>query len=136
MAPVVVLLVAIGGVVAPGAGATNFESQPLRPAGQLPLIPLSPVSQQNAIRVAKEYLDLSGYSRSGLINQLIYEGFSLEDATYAVDNITVDWNVQAARTAKEYLDMSGYSHSGLVNQLMYEGYTPAQAEYGVTAAGL
>ena len=42
---------------------------------------------------------LSGFSRSGLIDQLKYEGFSTEDATVAVDSITVDWNEQAARKA-------------------------------------
>jgi hypothetical protein len=79
---------------------------------------------------------MSGYSRQGLIEQLEYEGFSTEDATYAVDHITVDWYEQAARTAKDYLDMSGYSRQGLIEQLEYEGYTPAQAEYGVAAVGL
>lgn len=99
-------------------------------------IALSPASQQNAVRSAEDYLDMSGFSRHGLIEQLEYEGFSTEDASFAVDHITVDWNVQAARSAKDYLDMSGFSHSGLVDQLVYEGFTPAQAEYGVAAAGL
>ncbi|WP_202409606.1 Ltp family lipoprotein [Halobacillus litoralis] len=35
--------------------------------------------------MAQDYLDYSSFSRSGLIDQLIYEGFSTEDATYAVN---------------------------------------------------
>jgi hypothetical protein len=128
------VLLALSGVAAGGAQAAPFEpGLPLSPLGQLPL---SPASQQNAVRSAEDYIDMSGFSRQGLIKQLEYEDFSTEDATFAVDHITVDWNVQAARSAKDYLDMSGFSHSKLVAQLEYEGFTPAQAEYGTTAAGL
>ncbi|OBA78917.1 hypothetical protein A5633_17565 [Mycolicibacterium elephantis] len=79
---------------------------------------------------------MSGFSRQGLIRQLKYEGFSTEDATYAVDHITVDWFEQAARSAKDYMEMSGFSRQGLIEQLEYEGYTPAQAVYGAAAVGL
>jgi hypothetical protein len=101
-----------------------------------PGLPLSPASQQNALRAAKEYLDMTAYSHDGLIKQLEYEHYSAEDATYAADNVNADWNQQAAKAAKQYLDMTAYSHDSLVNQLEYEGYTATQAEYGVTAAGL
>ncbi|WP_240954918.1 Ltp family lipoprotein [Rhodococcus sp. 105337] len=74
------------------------------------------------------------FSRSGLINQLEYEGFSTADATYAVDRLDVDWDRQAKRSAEQYLDMTSFSLSGLVEQLEYEGYTRAQAEYGANAA--
>ncbi|MFV8301017.1 Ltp family lipoprotein [Mycolicibacterium fortuitum] len=102
----------------------------------IPLEPVSTASQRNAVRSAKGYLDYSAFSRQGLIEQLEYEGFSAADATFAVDSIAVDWNVQAAKAAKAYLDYSGFSRSGLIDQLEYEGYTPAQAAYGATAAGL
>ncbi|OBK28910.1 hypothetical protein A5634_19645 [Mycobacterium asiaticum] len=94
------------------------------------------MSQQNAVAKAKEYLSMSAFSRTGLIDQLEYEGFSTEDATYAVNTIAVDWNQQAAKKAKEYLSMSAFSRSGLLDQLAYEGFTPAQAQYGVAATGL
>jgi hypothetical protein len=102
----------------------------------LPLEPASTVSQRNAVRTAKDYLDYSAFSRKGLIEQLEYEGFSTEDATFGVDHITVDWNEQAAKAARAYLDYSGFSRGGLIDQLEYEGFTPSQAAYGVTAAGL
>lgn len=102
----------------------------------VPLGPVSTVSQRNAVRTAKDYLDYTAFSRTGLIQQLEYEGFSTADATFAVDSIAVDWNQQAAKAAKAYLDYSGFSRSGLIDQLEYEGYTPTQAAYGATAAGL
>jgi hypothetical protein len=102
----------------------------------IPLEPASTVSQRNAVRTAKDYLDYTAFSRTGLVRQLEYEGFSTDDATFAVDHIAVDWNEQAAKAAKDYLDYSGFSRSGLIDQLEYEGFTPAQAAYGVTAAGL
>jgi len=91
-------------------------------------------SQQNAIRSAQQYLEISAFSRSGLIDQLEYEGFSTEDATFAVDSLNVDWNEQAARSAEQYLEMTSFSLSGLIDQLVYEGFTHAQAEYGANAA--
>jgi hypothetical protein len=94
------------------------------------------ISQQNALRAAGDYLDFSAFSRPGLIHQLEYEKYSTEDATWAVDRVTVDWNAQAAKSAKTYLDFSSFSRSGLVEQLLYEGFTPEQAEYGVSTTGL
>ncbi|WP_405160654.1 Ltp family lipoprotein [Nocardia sp. NBC_01499] len=91
-------------------------------------------SQGNAIRSAQQYLDYSAFSRSGLIHQLEYEGFSTADATFAVDSLNVDWNEQAAKSAKQYLEYTSFSRSGLIDQLVYEGFTRAQAEYGVNAA--
>ncbi len=93
-----------------------------------------PASQTNAVRKAESYLDFSAFSRSGLIAQLEYEGFSNADATYAVDTVRVDWNEQAAKKAASYLEFSAFSRQGLVDQLLYEGFTPAQAEHGVGTA--
>ena len=94
------------------------------------------VSQQQAIDKAAEYLDLTSFSRSGLIEQLEYEGFSKADATYAADNIEVDWMEQAAAKAAEYLDLTSFSRSGLIEQLQFDGFTPKQAAHGADAVGL
>jgi uncharacterized protein YodC (DUF2158 family) len=90
--------------------------------------------QENALRTAENYISMSGFSRSGLIEQLEFEGHSTSDATFAVDHLNVDWNEQAARSAESYLSMSGFSRTGLVEQLMFEGYTRQQAEYGADKA--
>jgi hypothetical protein len=93
------------------------------------------VGQQNALRAGADYLGFSAFSRSGLIAQLEYEGYSTDDASWAVDRLNVDWNEQAAEAAQDYLAFSSFSRSGLIAQLEYEGYTHEQAEYGVTQAG-
>lgn len=41
--------------------------------------------QSNAARSARQHLDLSGFSRSGLIEQLQYEGYSADQAAYGAD---------------------------------------------------
>lgn len=94
------------------------------------------VSQENALGSAESYLSFSAFSRSGLIAQLEFEKYSTADATWAVDNVSVDWNEQAARSAQSYLDFSSFSRSGLIDQLMFESYTRSQADYGVSQVGL
>lgn len=97
--------------------------------------PSPTTGEKNALRTAREYLNISAFSYSGLIHQLEYEGYSTEEATYAADNCNANWNEQAAKSAKEYLDISSFSRQGLIDQLIYEGYTQEQAEYGVTQNG-
>jgi len=92
--------------------------------------------QNNAIRSAKQYLSMTGFSRNGLIHQLSSdagEGFDVSDATIAVDSMNIDWNQQAVRSAKQYLNMMGFSCKGLIKQLSSsagEKYTVDQATYG------
>ena len=93
------------------------------------------LGQRNAIGTAEDYLDYTAFSRTGLISQLEFEGFSAEDAAFAVDRVAPDWNAQAALTAQNYLDYSTFSRQGLIDQLVFEGYSAAEAEFGVTAVG-
>lgn len=82
------------------------------------------------------------FSRAGLLEQLTSsygEGYSVSDGTYAVDNVRVDWNEEAAEAARSYLDTMPFSRAGLIEQLTSsygDQYTPAQAEYGVNSVGL
>ncbi len=98
--------------------------------------PMVTVSQKNAIQKAKDYLSFSAFSKKGLIDQLMFEGFSRKDSTYAVNHINVNWNKQAAKKAKNYLRFSSFSRSGLIDQLLFEGFTQSQAVYGVNKTGL
>ena len=116
-------LIAISGVAAGGAQADTH-------------LPLSPASQENAVRKAQDFLREDNFSHKGLVEQLEYDHFSADDAEYAVSSIPVDWNAQAAGKAKSFLKEDSFSHEGLVEQLEYDGFTASQAEYGVTAAGL
>lgn len=93
------------------------------------------LGEQNAYKKALSYLDYTAFSYSGLINQLEFEGFSTEEATYGADNCGADWNEQAAKKAQSYLEYTSFSRDGLIQQLEYEGFTREQAEYGVSAVG-
>ena len=96
--------------------------------------------QKNAVRSAKQYLSMTGFSRNGLIHQLSSdagEGFDVSDASIAVDSMNIDWNQQAVRSAKQYLNMMGFSCKGLIKQLSSsagEKYTVDQATYGAKHA--
>jgi hypothetical protein len=100
------------------------------------------VSQNNAVRSAKQYLSISGFSRTGLISQLSSDagdGYDVADATVAVDSLSIDWNEEAVRSAKQYLSISGFSCKGLISQLSSsagDGYTVSQATYGAKQAGV
>lgn len=93
--------------------------------------------QENAIEQAESYLDGQGFSRQGLIDQLSSEyadGFSVADATFAVDHIDVDWNAEAVEQAKSYLDGQAFSRQGLIDQLSSsyaDQFTVEQATYAV-----
>jgi hypothetical protein len=97
--------------------------------------------QKNAQRSAIAYLELSGFSRAGLIDQLSSEygdQYRVQDATVAVDSLNVDWNAQAARSAAQYLKLMGFSCAGLIDQLSSkygDQYTRAQADFGAKHAG-
>lgn len=93
------------------------------------------MGQKQAVGKAEDYLSFAAFSRQGLIDQLVFEGFSEADAAFAVDYIAPDWNEQAAKKAQEYIDMTSFSRQGLIEQLVFEGFTQPQAEYGVTAVG-
>lgn len=91
--------------------------------------------EKNALERAKKYLDYSAFSYSGLIDQLEYEGYTNQEATYAADNCGADWNVQAEKRAEKYMEYSSFSRSGLIDQLEYEGFTHSQAVHGAESVG-
>jgi hypothetical protein len=115
------------------------EAKPVKPkaAAKPPT-----VAQEQAIESAQGYIEMSGFSRAGLIEQLSSsagEGFKKADAVYAVNHINVDWNAEAVESAKGYLEMGGFSRSGLIEQLSStagEKFTLKQAKYAVKKVGL
>lgn len=97
--------------------------------------------QKNAVRSAKQYLSVQGFSRDGLIKQLSSDygdRYAVSDATAAVDSLSVDWNKEAVKSATQYLSIQGFSCKGLIHQLSSsfgDGYTVSQATYGARQAG-
>jgi hypothetical protein len=107
-----------------------------------PAEPELTAGQENALGSAKSYLEISGFSRLGLIEQLSSsagDGYSKADATYAADHVGANWNEQAVRSAKSYLEITNFSRSGLIQQLSSSAgdkYTRAQATYAADKVGL
>ncbi len=97
--------------------------------------PALTMSQENALQTAQSYLSMMGFSRTGLMGQLEFEGYSTEDATFAVDSAGADWSAEAAEKAKSYLDMMAFSRQGLYDQLAFEGFSPEEIEAGLAAVG-
>ncbi len=99
-------------------------------------------SQQNAVAAAKEYLSSQAFSQQGLIDQLSSsagDGYSVSDATVAVDSLTVNWDAEAVQDAKQYLQNQSFSCQGLIQQLSSSAgdqFTEAQAQYAATKVGL
>lgn len=120
---------------APESAPEPEESVVEREPEPEPAEPAMTMGQEQAIGKARDYLAYSAFSRQGLIDQLVFEDFSTDDATFAVDHIAPDWDEQAAKKAEDYLNYSSFSRQGLIEQLVFEGFTQAQAEHGATAVG-
>ena len=111
------------------------EAKPKPPAQ--PAEPEMTSGQENALESAQNYVDMSGFSKKGLIQQLSSsagEGFSRADATFAAKHVDVNWKEEAVESAQGYLDMGSFSREGLIEQLSSsagEGFTLAQAQYAV-----
>jgi Host cell surface-exposed lipoprotein len=115
-------------------GAEQVEKSEPAPEPE-PAEPEMTSGQENALESAQSYIDMSGFSRKGLIQQLSSaagEGFSKADATFAANHVDVNWKDEAVESAQSYLDMQSFSKDGLIEQLSSsagEGFTLAQAQY-------
>ena len=145
------LLVSLGAVLIFVVGAASISnmsksepqqietssSSPLAtlPAESTTLETLETLGEANARQKAEDYLAFSAFSKSGLIDQLIFEGFTRDEAVYGVNHISVDWNEQAAKKAAQYMSFQSFSANGLIQQLIFEGFTKRQAAYGAVMVG-
>jgi hypothetical protein len=98
--------------------------------------------QHQAVEAAEQYLQMGGFSRLGLIQQLDSSsgnGFPESVAKFAVRHVKVNWDRQAAEAAKGYMQQGGFSYSSMVQQLdspYGNDFTYRQAVYGAKAVGL
>jgi hypothetical protein len=130
---------------APATTVTPTTVPPTTPAPTAPPTtkPSLTLSQENVVEAAQQYLSEGmGFSQAALIKQLSSQygnGYSVADATVAVNSLNVDWNAQAVLSAKNYLKTEPFSCTALVNQLSSAygaQFTLAQAQYGAKAAGI
>lgn len=90
------------------------------------------LSQKNSRQKAEDYLAYQAFSRKGLIAQLVYEGFSKDDAAYGADAVKADWSEQAKLKAESYLSNQAFSAKGLGDQLKFEGFDDTQVSYAMS----
>jgi hypothetical protein len=109
----------------------TVPSEPVVAPAPAPAAPEVSREFRNALGSANDYLNYTSFSKSGLYDQLVYEGFPEDAVQYAVDNVVTDWNANALQTAMDYLDYSSFSDQGLYDQLIYEGYSAEQAQYAI-----
>lgn len=94
-------------------------------------------SELNALNKAQSYSDHQYMSKNRLYQQLISsygEGFSAEEAQYAIDHVKADWNYNALQKGKSYYTRQNMSKSRVYQQLVSpygENFTPEQAQYAV-----
>lgn len=91
--------------------------------------------QKNALKKAETYSETLHMSKKGIYNQLTseIEGFTEEDAQYAIDNLDVDWKQNALEKAKSYQQTLSMSKNAIYNQLTseIEGFTEEEAQYAI-----
>lgn len=112
----------------PAAKTTVAAAKKIAPKSQLT------DEQEQAVGKANDYLAFTNFSKTGLIKQLAYDGFSTKDATVAVNTMKVDYNVQATKKGISYLQLTHFSKAGLIRQLKYDGFTTFQARLGAEGA--
>ncbi len=86
-------------------------------------------TQREAAESAQEHLEV-GISRPKLIKVLTDEGYTEEDAIYAVDIFGIDWMEMARGTAEFYTYYMPFSYQGLIDHLKYMEFTDEEAQYG------
>ena len=93
--------------------------------------------QKNALKKAESYSKLMHMSKSRIYEQLTSEygeGFTAEEAQYAMDNLVADWNKNALEKAKSYQKTMNMSKSRIYEQLTSEygeGFTAEEAQYAI-----
>lgn len=105
----------------------GFLSTPISPR------PAAASEETQALAQAKLYIMYIAYSRQGLIDQLMYDGFPRPAAEYAADNCGADWNEMAVKMAGVYLGVVKFSRGDLIRQLETDGFTHDQAIIGANA---
>ena len=95
------------------------------------------MGQKNALKKAESYSDTMHMSKAGIYKQLTSEygeGFTAEEAQYAIDNMEADWKANALAKAKSYQSMMSMSKSAIYKQLISEygeEFTAEEAQYAI-----
>ncbi|MCO4579656.1 Host cell surface-exposed lipoprotein [Streptococcus infantarius subsp. infantarius] len=92
-------------------------------------------TQKEALKKAKDYCQYDYLSKKKLYHQLTdWDGYSEEDAQYAVDHLKANYKKAALKQAKSYYKNMHMSKQGIYDQLsseMGEKFTPEEAQYAI-----
>ena len=94
-------------------------------------------AELNALQKAQSYSDRQYMSKKALYQQLTSqygEGFTAEEAQYAIDHVKADRNYNALQKAQSYSDRQYMSKKGLYQQLTSqygEWFTAEEAHYAI-----
>ena len=90
-------------------------------------------NQVQAIQTAKDYLDTMHLSQTELLQMLSVENIDSEDAKFALEYLSIDWNQEARKKAKEYCKHKiGFSKEKLKAQLLFDHFTEEEANFAVS----
>lgn len=90
-------------------------------------------NQVQAIQTAKDYLDTMHLSQTELLQMLSVENIDSEDAKFALEYLSIDWNQEARKKAKEYCKHKiGFSKEKLKAQLLFDHFTKEEANFAVS----
>lgn len=91
------------------------------------------IEEENCIESMISYLEAMPFSKTGIKEQLIFEGYPEDTVEKIVEMFSsaVDWNAMAEAEANDYLDLMPFSKDGLYEQLIFEGFTEEEATYAV-----
>ena len=90
-------------------------------------------NQVQAIQTAKDYLDTMYLSQTELLQMLSVENIDSEDAKFALEYLSIDWNQEARKKAKEYCKHKiGFSKEKLKAQLLFDHFTEEEANFAVS----
>lgn len=90
-----------------------------------------------ALDTARRYVKSmgdSGISKKSIYDQLTseFDGFTDEEAQYAIENLDFDWKESAVKAAKRYVDVLGVSKNHVYDKLVYdEKFTESEARHAV-----
>lgn len=93
--------------------------------------------EELALKAAETYSSTMKMSKQGIYDQLISkvgEGFSEEEAQYAIDNIDANWKENALKKAEMYTDEMDISDSKVYDKLISsagEKFTKEEAQYAI-----
>ena len=96
-----------------------------------------PKEYSNALKKAQVYSDFMHMSEKNIYDQLTSEygeGFSVEAAQYAIDNVDADYNYNAYMKALDYQDIMSMSQNNIYEQLISEygeQFTTEEATYAI-----